>query len=248
MTLSALVVAHNEEHQLADCLECLAFADQIVVVLDRCTDGTAEIARKFTDRIIEGEWPLEGDRHNTGIEACQGPWVLEVDSDERIPDALGREILETITAAEPGYFLIPFDNYIGDRLVRYGWGAAWGVSAAPRLFTKGAKHWGNQRVHPSLELNGPKRTLRTPIVHLVDRDISDMLQRLDRYTTARALDLRDIGDIGTLPANTRRIFSRFWKCYVVRKGYREGPWGLLIALMAGLYPILSHLKARLEQE
>jgi len=51
-----------------------------------------------------------------------------------------------------------------------------------------------------------------------------------------------------LPANVRRIFSRFWKCYVARKGYREGPWGLLIALMAGLYPILSHLKARLEQE
>ena len=86
------------------------------------------------------------------------------------------------------------------------------------------------------------------MVHLVDRDISDMLHRLDRYTTARALDLRDSGDIGTLPANTRRIFSRFWKCYVARKGYREGPWGLLIALMAGLYPILSHLKARLEQE
>ena len=53
MTLSALVVAHNEEHQLADCLERLAFADEIVVVLDRCTDGTAGIARRFTDRIIE---------------------------------------------------------------------------------------------------------------------------------------------------------------------------------------------------
>ncbi len=248
MKLSALVVARNEERQLADCLERLSFADEIVLVLDRCTDGSAEIARRFTNRIIEGAWLLEGDRHNTGIEACQGPWVLEVDSDERVPEALGLEIRDTIASAEDGYFLIPFDNYIGHWLVRHGWGAAWGVGSAPRLFTKGAKRWGNQRVHPSLELKGQKRSLTTPMVHLVDRDISDMLYRLDRYTTARALDLRDSGDIGTMAANIRRIFSRFWKCYIVRKGYREGPWGVLIALMAALYPILSYLKARLEAE
>jgi glycosyltransferase involved in cell wall biosynthesis len=50
--LSALVVAHNEEDQLADCLACLSFADEIVVVLDRCTDGSRDIARRYTDRII----------------------------------------------------------------------------------------------------------------------------------------------------------------------------------------------------
>jgi len=44
----------------------------------------------------------------------------------------------------------------------------------------------------------------------------------------------------------RRIFSRFYKCYVGRKGYREGHYGFLIALFAGLYPILSYLKAHLE--
>jgi hypothetical protein len=73
-----------------------------------------------------------------------------------------------------------------------------------------------------------------------------MLQRLDRYTTARAQDLRDSGDIGSYSRNLRRIVSRFWKCYVVRKGYREGPYGFLIALCAALYPILSYLKARLD--
>ena len=152
-----------------------------------------------------------------------------------------------IATAQPGHFLIPFDNYIGDRLVRYGWGASWGVSAAPRLSAKGCKRWGNQRIHPKLDLKGPKGRLSTPIAHLVDRDISDMLRRLDRYTTARAQDLRESGDIGSLGHNFRRMFSRFWKCYVARRGYREGAWGVLIALMAALYPILSHLKARLEK-
>ena len=64
----------------------------------------------------------------------------------------------------------------------------------------------------------------------------------------RAKDLRESGDIGTYRGNLRRIATRFWKCYVSRKGYREGPYGFLIALCAALYPILSYLKARYEAE
>ena len=159
-----------------------------------------------------------------------------------------RAVTSTIATAPPGHYLIPYDNYVGDRLVRYGWGASWGVSATVRLFAKGMKRWGPQRIHPKVELKGARGRLTTPMVHYVDRNISDMLHRLDRYTTARARDLRESGDIGTFALNVRRIFSRFWKCYVARKGYREGPYGFLIALMAGLYPILSYLKARLETE
>ncbi|HYM32515.1 MAG TPA: glycosyltransferase family 2 protein, partial [Candidatus Cybelea sp.] len=228
--LSALVVAHNEERQLAECLSRLTFADEIIVVLDRCTDRSADIAHAAGARLVVGSWPIEGDRRNGGIDACSGDWILEVDADERVSPELAAEVRATIQTASPGYFLIPFDNYIGQRLVRYGWGAQWGVSAAPRLFSRGAKRWGGQRIHPKLELQGPKRFLRSPMEHLVDRDISDMIRRLDRYTTARAADLRASGDIGTLGHNIQRVFSRFWKCYVARKGYREGAWGFLIAL------------------
>ncbi len=246
--LSALVVARNEAQQLAQCLEALRFADEIVVVLDRCTDGSRAIAARFAQKLIEGAWEIEGDRRNTGIDACTGDWILEVDADERVTPELAAEVRQAIVNAAPGYFLIPYDNYIGSRLVRYGWGASWGVSATVRLFSKGAKRWGPQRIHPKVEFHGVRRRLKTPMVHYVDRNISDMLRRLDRYTTARAKDLRESGDIGTFALDLRRIFSRFWKCYVARKGYREGPYGFLIALMAALYPVLSYLKARLEDE
>lgn len=246
--LSALVVAHNEERQLAECLESIRFADEIVVVLDRCTDGSAAIAKRFANKVIEGAWEIEGDRRNTGIGACSGDWVLEVDADERVTPALAQEIRRAIDGAAPGYFLIPYDNYVGSHLVRYGWGASWGVSATVRLFSKGSKRWGPQRIHPKVELHGERRRLTTPMIHYVDRNISDMILRLDRYTTARAKDLRESGDIGSFGLNLRRIFSRFWKCYVARKGYREGLYGFLVALMAALYPILSYLKARLESE
>lgn len=246
--LSALIVARNEEARLAKCLGALAFADERVVVLDRCTDGSAAIARSSAEIVVEGEWPIEGDRRNTGLDRCTGDWILEVDADELVPPELAEEIRREIAAVDDGYFLVPFLNYIGDRCVRYGWGASWGVSAAPRLSRKGAKRWGRQRVHPALELRGPKRWLKTPIRHEVDRNISDMIRRLDSYSTARAADLRDGGDIGSFANNLRRFVSRFLKCYFGRKGYREGAYGFLIALFAGLYPLLSYLKARLETE
>ncbi len=244
--LSALVVAHNEAAQLADCLDRLAFADEIVVVLDRCDDGSRDIAARYTDRLIEGAWEIEGPRRNAGIAACNGDWLFEVDADERVSPALAEEIRGAIAGAAPGYFLLPYDNYIGDRLVRYGWGASWGVAATARLFSRGAKSWGDQRIHPKITLRGARRWLTTPMEHYVDDDISDMIRRLDRYSTMRARDLRDSGDIGGLLNNIRRLFSRFIKCYVIRRGYREGGYGFLIALFAGLYPLLSYLKARYE--
>jgi glycosyltransferase involved in cell wall biosynthesis len=244
--ISALVVAHNEEDQLTECLECLAFADELVVVLDKCTDGSDTIAALFTDRLVEGSWDIEGERRNTGLEACSGDWIIEVDADERVTPALAAEIREAVKNDKYNYYLIPFDNYVGERLVRYGWGAAWGVSAAPRLSRRGCKRWGMERIHPGLELTAPEGRLTERMVHYVDKDISDMILRLDRYTTVRARDLRDSGDIGSFGHNVRRIFSRFYKCYVGRKGYREGQYGFLIALFAGLYPILSYLKAHLE--
>lgn len=246
--LSALVVVHNEERQLAECLERLAPADEIVVVLDKCTDGSRAVAERYAQRIVEGGWEIEGPRRNAGIAACSGDWIIEVDADERVPPMLFEEIRAAITGAEPGYFLIPFDNYVGRRLVRQGWGGSWGKSAAPCLFTKGCKVWGNQRVHPSLSLTGARRWLKTPIDHLVDRDLSDMLRRLDRYTAARARDLRESGEVGSLANNIRRFFSRFVKCFIGRKGYREGLWGFTIALMAALYPLVAYLKARLEED
>ena len=247
--LSAVISVRNEEDQLADCLERLSFADEIVVLLDKCTDGSLDIAARFTDRLIEGDWAVEGDRRNAGIDACRGRWIFEIDADERVPEALAREIRETVAASGFDWHGIPVDNYIGDRLVRYGWGASYGKSQYPGLFRKGAKRWGPQRVHPALTFTGrqgPPLTHR--IDHYVDRNISDMIRRLDSYTTARARDIRQYGNGGTYARNVRRIVSRFWKCYVSRKGYREGHYGLLIAIFAGLYPIVSYLKATLEDE
>jgi glycosyltransferase involved in cell wall biosynthesis len=246
--ISAVVVAPNKEAQLADCLATLGFADELVIVLDRCRDRSKEIAQRFTSYIVEGAWEREGPRRHAGIDVCGGEWIVEIDADERVPPALADEIRRVAESSTAAWHLIRVDNYVGERLVRWGWGP-FGKSGYAGLYRSGAKHWGSERVHPAVTLTGVQGpALQTRLIHHIDRDISDMLARLDRYSTARARDLRESGDIGSARSNLRRVATRFWKCYIGRRGYREGLYGFLIAVCAGMYPILSYMKARYEKE
>lgn len=251
--LSALMCVHNEEQRLPQRLQELKFADEIIVVLDRCTDGSKSVALEHGAKIIEGAFPVEGDRRMAAIHAAAHPWCLEIDADEEVSAELAAEIRKTIDTTEADYHLIPVDNYIGKKLVRYGWGASFGTSAVARLFKKKVKNWGQQAVHPVVNFTGLRgEILQHPLHHKVDDTISDMIRRLDRYTEARASDIR-AGRIAkldqeTLGRNIGRFFTRFYKCYVRRKGHREGLWGFLIALMAGLFPLISYLKAKLETD
>jgi len=240
--LSALVVARNEETQLDACLDHLRFAGEIVVLLDRSTDRSAEIARRHKARVVEGAWDLEGPRRNAGYDSCTGPWILEVDADERVPPELASEIVAALKDPRADYFLVPMANHIGGHLVHHGWGAYNGVAAKPILFRKGTKRVLDGRVHPKIEIKGTRATLKNPLVHFVDRDLADMFARLNRYTDLAALDARDAGRKPQLGQAVRRFWSRGWKSYVARSGWREGPWGVALALFSALYPLLVELK------
>jgi hypothetical protein len=110
------------------------------------------------------------------------------------------------------------------------------------LFRKGAKHWGAGRVHPRIALTGQGGSLKHTMEHRVDRDLADMMQRLNRYTDLAALDAADAGARPRLAKAMRRSLSRGWKSYVARRGYREGAWGVSLALFSALYPLLIDLK------
>jgi glycosyltransferase involved in cell wall biosynthesis len=240
--LSAVVVARNEQDQLAACLERLRFADEIVVVLDRSNDRSAEIARGCGARVIEGTWELEGPRRNAGLDQCRCDWIIEIDADERVPEALAQEVRAAIAQGVSDIFLVPMANHIGSHRVRYGWGAYNGVAAKPILFRRGAKRWGAGRVHPRIDMSGRRGTLGATLDHYVDRDIGDMFRRLNRYTDLAALDAIDAGQAPAMGQAVRRVFSRFWKSYVARKGYREGAYGLALGTFSALYPLLIYLK------
>ena len=244
-TLTILIVAHNEEARIAACLDTARFADAIVVVLDNCSDGTRQIAQRYGATLVEGAWPNEGQRRTAGIAACDTEWILELDADEHIPSALAEEIRTVLRNAQPGYFGIAFNNYVGHHLVRHGWGAYNGVGAKNCLFAKGCKLWGEQLVHPKIVMGGIRHPrLEHRIDHYVYADLDAMFARLNRYSSLAAQQAVVDGNIAKNWDTFRRFFGRFYKSWIGRKGCCEGIYGVALALFSALYPVLTTLKAR----
>jgi glycosyltransferase involved in cell wall biosynthesis len=246
--LSAVLCVHNEEARLARCLAALAFADEVVIVLDRCVDRSRAIGEAHGAVLVQGVFLLEGGRRAAGQQAASGDWILEVDADEIVSPELAAEVRAAMADDRYAWRKAPIDNYVGERLIRHGWGGAFGTTLAARLYRRGAKRWGGERVHPGVAFDGPEGPpLRGAIRHQFGENVSDVIRRFDRYTDLRAQDLREHGGKTGRLDNALRGLRRFWKCYVRRRGWREGGWGLLISLMAGLYPLVAALRAELER-
>ena len=247
INLSVLIIVHNEEKQLKACLETVKFADEIVVILDKCSDKSKLIAKKYTNKIYEGSWDIEGKRRNYGIKKCNGKWIFEIDADERVPKDLKKEIINVVKKSKNDWHLVDVKNFFGEKIIRFGWGCYIGKSSYVGLFRKKSKIWGMQRVHPKIFLKGKRgKKLEKKLIHFYCKSIYDLFEKLNSYSTARAKDLQDNVNDESFIRNFRRIFSRFWKCYILRKGYKEKEIGLAIAISAGLYPILSYLKYKTE--
>ena len=243
--LSALVVAHNEEAILDDCLTRLSFADEIVLVADRCTDETVVIAKRHNAKIIEGAWEIEGVRRSVGIEACGCLWILEVDADEWIETDLAEEITITVEKNQNDFFFTPIHNYVYGRYVRHGWMAALAPDLRGSLFRKGTKTWGMERVHPNISFLGTRGAdLIGGVRHNFAKDISTLMQRFNHNTSLGAEDMASREDDRGTKTMARKVLSRFWKCYVTRKGYKEGALGFIISFLSALYPLVTHLKTR----
>lgn len=243
-TLTALCVVHNGEALLEECLASVAFCDEIVVVLDRCTDRSKAIAQAHKAVLVEGGWEIEGPRRNAGLDACTKDYVLEIDADERVPTALAQEIQGILQTNPNGGVYIPFDNRIGGRTVKHGWGAYNGVIGKLCLFKRGTKRWGPGRLHPRNQEPPEVARTQSQMIHLVYNDLPHMYQRLLRYSRLAAEDMVETGKIPGGFSTARRVASRFFKAYVQRGGHKEGVYGVALAVYSGLYPLLSYLMAQ----
>ena len=114
---------------------------------------------------------------------------------------------------------------------------------------KKKKVWDRQRVHPKIKMLGNKGSrLKNKIDHYYCKSIFDLFNKLDSYSEARAKDLESNKNKETLLINIRRIFSRFWKSYCLRKGYKEKKLGFIIALVASLFHLISYLKFKIQKK
>ena len=249
MKISALIVARNEEKKIESTLKSLNFADEIIVILDRTTDKTESICRKYTKKIFKGSWHSEGERRNFGIKNCNFTWILEIDADEIINQDLSVEISNAIKSESSDYYYIRLVNYIGNKAIKFGWMACMAPDGKFCLFKKKNKYWLDGRVHPSYKIHGRKgKGLENYIIHNMSDNISDLLKRFNRNTSFNAIDLVEQNYKLEKLFSIRKVVSRFLKCYIARKGFLSGKEGLTISLLSAIYPFVSAMKAKYDQD
>ena len=243
MTVSALIIARNEEKKIKKCIDSLSFADEIVVVLDRSMDKTKKIVKRLNTSFFEGEWEFEGERRNFGISKCSKDWILEVDADEIISTKLAKEIKNNILKPECDYYYIKLMNFVCNRPIKNGWMACLAPDGKFSLFRKKSKKWENQRVHPNYKLVGRKgKQFENHIDHFMSDSISDLIMRFNRNTNLKAEDLNSETRIFRSYFSIRKVFSRFIKSFIKRKGYKEGLIGILICILNSIYPLVAAIK------
>ncbi|MFC1804531.1 glycosyltransferase family 2 protein [Candidatus Omnitrophota bacterium] len=240
--LSVVVLTKNEESRIAKCLESVKWADEIIVVDDESQDKTAEICRRYTDKVFIRKMDIEGRHRNWAYAKAKNPWVLSLDADESVTPELKSEIEETIRSQVPeNGFTIPRRNYIGDYWVRYG---GWYPSPQLKLFKRDKFRYEEVGVHPRAFMDDPCGHLKSDIIHYSYRDISDFVSKLNNQTTREAEKWYGQNKPMRLGRFLWRSFDRFMRTYVRRKGYRDGFLGFVIAYFAALYQFLSYLKYR----
>jgi glycosyltransferase involved in cell wall biosynthesis len=240
--LSVTVITLNEEERLRACLESVVWADEIVVVDAGSHDKTVAIAREFTDRVLFHGWSGYGAQKNVAIEQCSGEWILSLDADERVTEALRAEIAATLARSpvEAG-FRIPRRNVFQGRWMRHGGlYPDWQL----RLFRRGRGRFAERAVHESVMVEGATGHLRAALVHESYRSLGDAVARLNRYSDLAAVDLAARERGGALVDILLRPAWRFVAMYLLRAGFLDGWRGLVLATLYAHYVFLRAAKAR----
>ncbi|KAB0636832.1 LPS biosynthesis protein [Burkholderia stagnalis] len=227
-TLGVAIIAHNAARRLAQCLDALAFANDIVVVDGGSTDDTVEIARAHGARVIvAADWPGFGPQKNRALAALSTDWVLSIDTDEVVSDELAAAIRAAIRAPEADVYAIDRLSAFCGRWVHHsGWYPDW----IPRLFRRGAARFSDDLVHERLVFDSRAARLDGKLFHYSYDDIEAVLRKLDAYSSAGARQRRAAGERATVGKAIRRGLWAFVRTYVLRRGFLDGRAGLMIAV------------------
>jgi len=237
MNVVAIVPTLNEENNILDCLESLAWADRRVVFDCFSTDRTVELARQAGAEVIQHPFENFAQFHNAAMEQVGADWIFFVDADERATPELASEIRETVAAdREEVLWWVPRHNYIFGRLTL---GAGWYPDYQARLLRQGRAHW-ERPVHEIAVADGPEGYLEHPLIHYNYDDLPDFVARQERYNKIDAGILLDEGVHPRFYTPYSQAVRQFWWRFVTLRGVRDGLHGLWLSLLMAYYEMKKY--------
>lgn len=241
-TVTAVVIALNEERNIGACLDTLGWADEVIVVDARSSDRTAAIARERGAVVLEERWAGYGHARNVAIDRATGEWIFVADADERVPPELAGEIRSIAASGRsggPDAFEVARRAYFLGRRIRH---CGWYPGYVARLFRNGRARYDSSRVHERLEFTGPAGRLSNDLDHFTDDNLFHYLAKFDRYTGLAAEDLRGRGRGFSVADLVLKPPFQFFRMYVLRLGVLDGVHGLLLSLLSSAYVFVKYAK------
>ncbi|GAB4354064.1 MAG: glycosyltransferase family 2 protein [Gammaproteobacteria bacterium] len=240
--ISACIISYNEEKKIEACLQSLVdLVDEIVVVDSQSQDRTVEIARRYTDRVIEQPFLGYVEQKNFAVDQASHDWILALDCDERVSPELRKSIMEIKGVIDR------FDAYkIARRTFYvYRWiNHCWYPDAKIRLFNRRKARWGGVNPHDRVEVSeGKTGWLDGDILHYSFDSISDHLDTIDRFTEIGAQELLARGrKVGILTPLTHGSWT-FIKVYFLKRGFLDGFAGFVVAVLSFTHAFVKYSKA-----
>ena len=224
--LSVVIITLNEEAKVKDCLESVAWADEIVVVDSFSKDNTVEIAREYTDKIYQRKFAGFGEQKNFALSKASGDWILSIDADERVTSELQEEIARTLANPRACGYYVRRKSYFSGKWIKH---CGWWPDYILRLFRKDCGHFSDRLVHEAVKVNGPTAKLKNPLEHRPFSSTNDLFKKADEYSTLGARVMLAEGKrCSCYNALTHSVLA-FIKTYFIRRGILDGWRGLAIS-------------------
>lgn len=237
--LSVIITTFNEEINVAECIESVRFADEIVLVDSFSTDRTVEIVQQYPDvQLLQRTYYGSAAQKNWAIDRVSHEWVLIIDADERVTPALAREILEILTSEPPvnGYF-IRRENVFIDKVIRH---SGWSTDKVIRLFRRDKGRYPNRRVHADMIIEGPTPTLRESFLHYTFRSFDQYFDKFLKYAEWGAAQAFREGKRAGVTEILGRPLWRFFRMFFVQLGFLDGLHGLVLCALQSFGVFLKY--------
>ena len=224
MPFSVVIITRDAAPQLEACLGSASFADELLVVDSGSTDQTLKIAQTMGARIIEKDWLGFGRQKQFAVDEATNDWVLCLDADERVSEALKSAILAELAAPRANAFTMARCNRFLGRWLRHGEGYP---DLSLRLFHRRHARWSEDAVHERIIPDAPPVRLSGDLLHDSAESLEKYLEKQNRYTTLQAKQLLSDGRKAGFGHLLFSPLLRFLKFYFLRLGFLDGLPGLI---------------------
>ena len=234
MRIAAVVITKNEERNIEACLRSVHWADEAIVV-DACSeDRTVSLARRHTDKVFIRPWPGFGPQKNYGIDQAAADWILILDADERVPEALRDEIIATIRhpAVQVG-FEIPRRNVFYGRPIRGG--GLYPDYQLRLLRRTQARYDSGHPVHEIVKLAGAAGYLSTPLIHINYETVTEFIAKQKYYAAYDAQGLAAAGVRAKARHFLLQPLRHFYWRWIQLAGWRGGWHSLRLSLLMSYF-------------